>query len=115
MAAMPDSHHETFELARLLEKKKEMSFPYLEFIRAKSLSCGVYSLAAGAKDLQGPHDEDEVYFVIEGRAQVVVEGEESQVRAGSIIYVPASAEHRFVEIEEDMTLLVFFGSPPGSG
>ena len=100
---------QTFDLARLLEQKAEMSFPYLEFVRAQSLSCGVYSLAAGAKDLQGPHDEDEVYFVVSGRARIRVEGEEEEVGAGSIIYVPASAEHRFVEIEQDVTLLVFFG------
>ncbi len=111
MAAMSDSHHETFELARLLEKKKEMSFPYLEFIRAKSLSCGVYSLATGAKDLQGPHDEDEVYFVVKGRARIRVGNEVEEVVPGSLIYVTASSEHRFVEIEEDITLLVLFGAP----
>jgi hypothetical protein len=33
------------------------------------------------------------------------------VQPGSIIYVAATSEHRFVEIEEDMTLLVFFGTP----
>ena len=113
MAAVPDST-ETFELEKLLEKKREMSFPYLEFIRAPSLSCGIYSLKAGAKDLQGPHDEDEIYFMISGRARIRVDNEESQVQAGSIIYVPATSEHRFVEIQEDVTLLVFFGgSAPG--
>ena len=99
---------EKFELAKLLEKKEEMSFPYLEFLRTPSLSCGIYKLTAGAKDLQGPHDEDEIYFVIEGRARVRVGDEEESIGRGSVIYVPATAEHRFVEIEEDMTLLVFF-------
>ena len=102
---------EVFELGRLLEKKEQMTFPYLEFVRAPSLSCGIYSLAAGAKDLQGPHDEDEVYFVISGRALLRMGDEEHEVKAGSVIFIAATAEHRFVEIEEDITLLVFFGTP----
>ncbi len=102
---------QTFQLEALLDKKKAMTFPYLEFVRAPSLSCGIYTLTAGAKDLQGPHDEDEVYFVISGRARMRVGDEEEMVAAGSIIYVAATSEHRFVEIEEDITLLVFFGMP----
>ena len=75
------------------------------------------SLRAGSKDLQGPHDEDELYLVIEGRGRIRVGDDESEVRPGSIIFVPATAGHRFVEIDEDMKLLVFFsgpGAPRGS-
>lgn len=108
---MSKNDWQTFQLDALLDKKKAMTFPYLEFVRAPSLSCGIYTLAAGAKDLQGPHDEDEVYFVIGGRARIKVGDEEEEVAAGSIIYVSATSEHRFVEIEEDITLLVFFGTP----
>ena len=48
---------------------------YQEFLRVPSLSCGVYHLPKGAKDMQTPHDEDEVYFVLEGRANMKVSGE----------------------------------------
>ena len=105
---------ETFELAELLRQKSEMSFPYLEFIRSPSLSCGLYKLAAGAKDLQGPHDEDEIYFVVDGRASLLIGGEQRQVQRGSIVFVRSTSEHRFVEIQEDITLLVFFGGTGGS-
>lgn len=99
-----------FRLEELLERKREMSFPYLEFLRVPSLSAGIYTLAAGSRDLQGPHDEDEVYVVVSGRARLRVNDEERRVEAGSVLYVPASSEHHFVEIEEDVTLLVFFAS-----
>ncbi|MFQ5698452.1 MAG: cupin domain-containing protein [Myxococcota bacterium] len=99
-----------FRLEELLARKREMRFPYLEFLRVPSLSCGIYSLAAGSKDLQGPHDEDEVYLVLSGRAVLRMNGEERSVEPGSVLYVPASSEHHFVEIEEDVTLLVFFAS-----
>jgi quercetin dioxygenase-like cupin family protein len=39
---------------------------------------------------------------------------------GAVLFVAAGAEHRFVEIEEDLEVLVFFskaapGAPAGSG
>jgi len=105
-----------FDLAELLEEHERRHIPYLEFLRVPDLSCGIYRLAAGSLDLQSPHDEDEVYHVLEGRGRVRVEGEERAVRPGSILYVRASSEHSFFEIEEDMTLLVFFasGGPGGA-
>lgn len=105
-----------FEMQDVIEELKESGAPYSEFLRVPSLSCGVYRLAAGAKDLQSPHDEDEVYFVIDGRARLRVDGEEQEVRRGSILYVRATSEHSFIEILEDLTLLVFFasGGPGGA-
>ncbi len=99
-----------FHLRELIEKTSGGPGPYHEFLRVPALSCGVYQLPVGATDLQAPHDEDEVYFVIEGRARLRVDGREHEVERGSILYVAATSEHSFVEIVEDMTLLVFFAS-----
>jgi mannose-6-phosphate isomerase-like protein (cupin superfamily) len=111
-----DDDGEADELATEVEKQIRSGQPYREFLRVPSLSCGIYSLPAGAKDLQGPHDEDEVYYVVRGRARLRVGGEEVPAGPGSILYVRATSEHSFFEIEEDMTLLVFFasGGPSGS-
>ena len=38
--------------------------------------------------------------------------EEREVRPGMLLYVGASMEHSFFEIEEDMTLLVMFAASP---
>ena len=105
-----------FELADVIAKQKGSGQPYLEFLRVPSLSCGVYTVPAGAKDLQSPHDEDEVYFVVSGRGRLRVAGEERAVEPGSLLYVEATSEHSFFEVDEDITLLVFFasGGPSGS-
>ena len=84
--------------------------PYLEFLRVPALSSGIYFLPAGAKDLQSPHDEDEVYYVVSGSARLKMGDEEHVLQAGSVLYVPATSSHSFIEIEEDITLLVFFAS-----
>jgi mannose-6-phosphate isomerase-like protein (cupin superfamily) len=99
-----------FELDEQIEVQRDSGRPYHEFLRVPALSCGVYTLAAGANDLQAPHDEDEVYFVVRGRGRVRVAGEDRPIGPGSILYVRATSDHSFFEIEEEITLLVFFGS-----
>jgi mannose-6-phosphate isomerase-like protein (cupin superfamily) len=112
---MVDSKPRVFDLAELVKKSEVRGSPYLEFLRVPALSCGIYQLAAGAQDRQTSHDEDEVYFVLKGRAQLVLGGEKRPIERGSILYIPSDTEHEFVEIEEDLSLLVFFGSGGPSG
>jgi mannose-6-phosphate isomerase-like protein (cupin superfamily) len=99
---------EAFEIRQLIEWQGSAGKPYLEFLRRPSLSMGVYRLPTGGVDPQSPHSEDEVYYVIEGKAQIRVGEEDRSVGAGSIVYVAAHVPHRFHSIEEDLTVLVFF-------
>jgi mannose-6-phosphate isomerase-like protein (cupin superfamily) len=85
---------------------------YTEFLRVPALSCGVYALAAGAEDQQSPHGEDEIYYVVRGRARFRITDaagtREHAVAAGDVLFVAAQVEHRFFAITEDIELLVFF-------
>ena len=81
---------------------------YHEFLRVPAMSAGLYELAAGAEDPQEPHTEDELYYVVSGRASLLVEAEDIPIAAGSLVYVPANIVHRFHDIIEALTVLVFF-------
>ena len=81
---------------------------YLEFLRVRAMSAGVYVLPAGGTDPQKPHREDEMYYVVRGRARMQIGSENAQVRAGSVIFVEAEVEHRFYDIAEELEVLVFF-------
>ena len=83
--------------------------PYAEFLRVPALSAGVYRLPAGGVDPQRPHAEDELYHVVAGRASFETPDGRTAVAAGDLIFVEAGLEHRFVEIEEDLVVLVVFG------
>jgi mannose-6-phosphate isomerase-like protein (cupin superfamily) len=107
---MSDDAWQVFDIHKLTAKLTASGPQYKEFLRAPSLSCGIYYLPKGARDMQSPHDEDEVYMVLSGKARMTVSGEQQEVREGSILYVRATEEHSFFEIEEDMTLLVFFAA-----
>ena len=59
--------------------------------------------------MQAPHFEDEVYVVLEGRAQLKVDGQIREVKPEMVLFVGATTEHSFFDIKEDLTLLAFFG------
>ncbi len=98
----------SFQVQDILQRQKQGSSPYLEFLNEGTLSMGLYALAAGSVDGQQPHTEDEVYYVVSGRGRFVCEGEDCAVEAGSILFVPAKADHRFHSIEADLSILVLF-------
>lgn len=87
---------------------------YREFLRMPDLSAGLYVLEAGATDPQSPHTEDELYYVVAGRASVTVGGEARPVSSGSLVFVAATVPHRFHDIAERLELLVFFGPAEGA-
>jgi mannose-6-phosphate isomerase-like protein (cupin superfamily) len=75
--------------------------------RSTGLELGVYVLVAPEPDRQQPHDDDEVYVVLEGRGTLEVEGEAIELAEGHAAFVPAGAEHTFVGYEQ-LALLVIF-------
>ena len=99
---------DAFELSQLISQRQDAHKLYLEFLKVPDLSLGLYVLPAGGVDPQSPHTEDEVYYVVSGKAQIKVADEDRAVQAGSIVYVAKNVEHRFHSIEAELTVIVFF-------
>ena len=99
---------ELFPLQELETEHNQRGALYYEFLRKSTMSLGVYKLSAGTTDPQQPHAEDEVYYVLAGRAQAFVSGATRAIGPGDTLFVGAREEHRFQEITEDLSLLVFF-------
>jgi mannose-6-phosphate isomerase-like protein (cupin superfamily) len=87
---------------------------YQEFIRSLDLSVGVYRLAAGADDSQQPHREDELYYVLKGRAKLTSGDRTVEVQPGLCLFVPSNEPHQFHDIVEPLELLVVFGPAEGT-
>ena len=100
---------DAWELADVEAARVAAGVRYHEFLSVPDLSAGLYVLDAGATDEQSPHTEDELYYVIEGRAQVRVGDDERAIEQGSLVFVAAHVDHKFHDIEERLVLLVFFG------
>jgi quercetin dioxygenase-like cupin family protein len=105
---------QAFELNHLLRESSERKLAWHEFLRTASLSMGLYCLKAGQDDQQQPHGEDEVYCVLGGKGSFRAGENIRAVSAGSVIFVERSVEHRFCDITEDLSVLVFFAPPEGS-
>jgi len=74
------------------------------------LEVGVYVLVAPEPDRQQPHEDDEVYVVLEGSGVLTVEGGAVQLDEGHAAFVPAGADHRFSAYEH-LAVLVIFTKP----
>jgi mannose-6-phosphate isomerase-like protein (cupin superfamily) len=97
-----------FELPGLLREREASGKRYLEFLRVPAMSAGIYVLASGTSDPQKPHHQDELYYVVRGRARMQSGNEDRAVQTGSVIFVPGHVEHRFYDIAEELVVLVFF-------
>ncbi len=96
------------KLSDIERQRAQSGKSYREFLRVPAMSAGLYVLPARGLDLQRPHHQDEVYYVVRGRARFEAGGEDREVSAGSVIFVAAEVEHRFHDITEELTVLVMF-------
>jgi quercetin dioxygenase-like cupin family protein len=97
-----------FQVSEIDEQRTATGKSYREFLRVPSMSAGLYVLQPGTTDPQKPHHEDEMYYVVRGRARFKAGTEDREVSAGSVIFVAAEVEHRFYEVTEELAVLVFF-------
>ena len=105
---------QTFHVNNLLAESERTDRRWQEYLRVSTLSMGLYRLKAGQLDEQQPHSEDEVYFVLGGRASFRAGEQIQAITPGTLLFVERAVEHRFFDITEDLTVLVFFAPPEGS-
>jgi mannose-6-phosphate isomerase-like protein (cupin superfamily) len=100
--------YQSFSLNAVKEAQSSSAATYREFLRRPGFSMGMYLLPTGSKDAQHPHAADEVYIIERGRAQLEVEGETIDVGPGAVVSVDRGRDHHFLNITEDLAVLVIF-------
>jgi mannose-6-phosphate isomerase-like protein (cupin superfamily) len=98
---------DNFELLRLFADRSA-GHNYFELIRVPAMSAGLYVLQPGELDRQKPHREDELYYVVGGKATIRVGTDDQPVAAGTAVFVPAGVEHHFHTISAELRVLVVF-------
>jgi mannose-6-phosphate isomerase-like protein (cupin superfamily) len=96
-----------FDIAGARERLAAGAGGYEVVHHSAGLEIGVYVLVAPEPDKQQPHQDDEVYVVLEGRGTLEVGEERVELVEGNAVFVPAGAEHRFVGYEQLSVLVVF--------
>ncbi len=85
--------------------------PFIDAISHGSMSVELFQ--PKGEDLQQPHDQDELYVVVAGRASFERDGERVECASGDALFVPAGMRHRFHDMEDDFATWVIFWGPLG--
>lgn len=96
-----------FDLASVVSKIPKDSY-WVDFMKVRHMEAGVLRLSPGEEDTQGPHDEDELYFVVEGSGRIDVGKEDRAISRGSIVFVPAHVPHHFYGNADELVVLYVF-------
>lgn len=102
---LPPAH--PFDVDGVKRRLAEAGGGYAIVHESAGLEIGVYMLVAPEPDRQQPHDDDEVYIVLEGTGVLDVEDQRVELREGHAVFVPAGAEHRFSAYEHLVVLVIF--------
>ena len=100
-----------FEIAAVKQRLSEAGGGYEVVHESAGLELGVYVLVAPEPDRQQPHEDDELYVVLEGTGVLQVGGEDVPVREGTAVFVEAGADHRFTAYEHLSVLALFERKP----
>jgi mannose-6-phosphate isomerase-like protein (cupin superfamily) len=69
--------------------------------------------APSGHDPQTPHEQDELYFVVTGISEFVLENNRMHLAVGDCVFVPAGAVHRFENFSSDFSTWAVFWGPNG--
>jgi mannose-6-phosphate isomerase-like protein (cupin superfamily) len=97
----------SFGVKPVVEKLRAAGGGYEIVHESPGIEIGVYVLVAPEADRQQPHEDDEVYVVLEGTGVLEVEGENVPVEEGDAVFVEAGADHRFTAYEQLAVLVIF--------
>jgi len=87
---------------------------YIECSRHGTMSLGMY--APHKKDLQKPHDQDELYFVLSGSGIFVHGNQKDRFSAGDTLFAAAGVNHHFEDFTDDFSAwVIFWGKTGGEG
>jgi len=59
-------------------------------------------------DHQTSHDEDEYYFIVKGKGELVIDDERFSFATGDAFFVPANVPHRFENFSDEFACWAVF-------
>ena len=105
---MHNNHLSITQAADLLKKSGNL---FAEVFKHGSLTVEYYK--PEKIDKQAPHPRDEIYVIATGSGEFYNNGTTVNVNPGDFLFVPAHAEHRFLNFSDDFATWVFFYGPEG--
>lgn len=85
--------------------------PFVDAVQSGTMSVELF--APRGDDVQEPHDQDEAYIIIQGKASLMRGDDEIRCGTGDVLVVPALVEHRFRDMSDDFMCWAIFWGPKG--
>ncbi|MCB0520626.1 MAG: cupin domain-containing protein [Lewinellaceae bacterium] len=104
--ALPHHWHIPTEAAMEALSKHPGGKPFITLLEKGKMYVEIYQ--PNKVDLQKPHDQDEIYVVINGSGTFYNNGERRTFQPGDLLFVPAGIEHRFEDFSEDFKTWIIF-------
>ena len=96
-----------FDFTSVKERLERAGGGYEIVHASPALEVGVYVLVAPEPDRQQPHEDDELYIVLDGHGVLEVEGVALPLEVGQAMFVPAGVNHGFAAYEHMSVLVIF--------
>lgn len=97
-------------ITELLEDLEAADDHHREVLQTESMTVEVGRYPSASAAPKNPHNEDELYCVLSGTGKLRVGDETYDVERGDLVHVESGLEHDFFAIEEEITVLIVFGS-----
>lgn len=59
------------------------------------------------------HDQEEVYLILEGRAEICVGAERGTITAGQTVYIPSGTHHQLTNLSTEVCRMLYCFGPAG--
>lgn len=99
--------------------RDEFDYPNKRVVRtliqppvSKFVQVGTSTIAAGSISKGHRHDIEEIFYVLDGIAEIIVDSESVIVEKGACVYVPNNAYHQVINKTEGELRVLFITSPP---
>ncbi|MFL0810867.1 MAG: cupin domain-containing protein [Agarilytica sp.] len=76
-------------------------------------SMSLILFAPRGNDYQTPHEQDELYIILEGEGILDVKGKPFPFKPGDALFVAAGEAHRFIEFSHGTKMWAIFWGPKG--
>ena len=98
---------------KAIEALTKIDTKFVQLLQHGSMTVEYY--APDKVDLQTPHKQDELYIIISGSGKFINGNETVDFKPHDVLFVPAGAEHRFINFSDDFaTWVIFYGEDGGS-
>ena len=92
-----------------LDRLRRQGSDVINLLMSDNVSVDIYK--PNGVDRQKPHDRDEIYMIISGKAVLNCDNRQTSCKSGDILYVPAGREHKFENFTNDFCTWAIFTSP----